>query len=216
VEELLEDENHLVCLLIDEVESLAAARAAVTGGTDPSDAVRVVNALLTQIDRLKHYKNVLILTTSNVTGKIDLAFVDRADIKFFIDFPSANAIYAIYRSCLDELAQKSIIHPREALHPNPSQLNEHLTEDQMESLQLWEIAQSSVSLSGRTLRKLPFLAHAANPHSCPVSQKQFLADLADAVKFQFDQRKHLADAQWNARNRFGPCMLLGLKWNLTA
>ncbi len=46
-------------------------------GNEPSDAIRVVNALLTQIDQIKRHANVVILTTSNVTGAIDLAFVDR-------------------------------------------------------------------------------------------------------------------------------------------
>ena len=46
-------------------------------GSEPSDAIRVVNALLTQIDHIKRYPNVLILTTSNITEAIDLAFVDR-------------------------------------------------------------------------------------------------------------------------------------------
>jgi hypothetical protein len=67
--------------LIDEVESLTAARKAAMSGSEPSDAVRVVNALLTQIDALKQRSNVIILTTSNITEAIDLAFVDRADIK---------------------------------------------------------------------------------------------------------------------------------------
>lgn len=45
----------------------------------------------------------MILTTSNVTEKIDLAFVDRADIKQYIGPPSENGIYNIYLSCLEEL-----------------------------------------------------------------------------------------------------------------
>ena len=53
-------------------------------GSEPSDAIRVVNALLTQLDSIKNAPNVLILTTSNITGAIDLAFVDRADIKQYI------------------------------------------------------------------------------------------------------------------------------------
>ena len=75
----MDDSSTLVCVLIDEVESLTAARS--NSSSEPSDAVRVVNALLTQLDQLKNYPNVIILTTSNVTGRIDLAFVDRADIK---------------------------------------------------------------------------------------------------------------------------------------
>lgn len=55
---------------LDEVESLAAARKAALSGTEPSDSIRVVNALLTQIDRLKQKRNVLILTTSNITEAI--------------------------------------------------------------------------------------------------------------------------------------------------
>ena len=55
---------------IDEVESLSAARSA--SANEPSDAIRVVNALLTQIDAIKRFPNVLIMTTSNVTGTIDL------------------------------------------------------------------------------------------------------------------------------------------------
>ena len=66
------------CLyLIFQVESLTAARTAAISGAEPSDAIRVVNALLTQIDQIRRYPNVIVLTTSNVTGAIDLAFVDR-------------------------------------------------------------------------------------------------------------------------------------------
>ena len=62
--------------------------------------MRVVNALLTQIDSIKHLPNVLIFTTSNITGAIDLAFVDRADIKQYVGLPSQSAIYQIYYSCV--------------------------------------------------------------------------------------------------------------------
>ena len=40
-------------------------------GSEPSDAVRVVNALLTQLDQIKSFPNVMILTTSNVSGTIN-------------------------------------------------------------------------------------------------------------------------------------------------
>lgn len=45
----------------------------------------------------------VILTTSNITEKIDVAFVDRADIKQYVGPPSAAAIFRIYLSCLEEL-----------------------------------------------------------------------------------------------------------------
>lgn len=63
----------------------------------------MVNAVLTQIDHIKRHPNALILTTSNMTEAIDVAFVDRADIKQFLGLPSVPAIYKIYYSCLQEL-----------------------------------------------------------------------------------------------------------------
>ncbi len=59
-------------------------------GSEPSDAIRVVNALLTQLDTLHSYSNVLVLATSNLTAAIDDAFMDRADLKLYVGLPSAS------------------------------------------------------------------------------------------------------------------------------
>jgi SpoVK/Ycf46/Vps4 family AAA+-type ATPase len=60
----------------DEVESLTAARAGAVSGSEPSDAVRVVNALLTQLDKLKQHKNVLVMATSNLPDAIGEAIMN--------------------------------------------------------------------------------------------------------------------------------------------
>ena len=52
---LIEDPKALIFLLIDEVESLAQFRKSAKPGNVPSDSIRAVNALLTQIDRIKRY-----------------------------------------------------------------------------------------------------------------------------------------------------------------
>ena len=70
----------MVFVLIDEVESLTSARASAMGGSEPSDAVRVVNAMLTQLDRLKRNPNVLTLCTTNLSSAIDAAFIDRCRV----------------------------------------------------------------------------------------------------------------------------------------
>jgi len=49
------------------------------------------------------------LTTSNVTGRIDLAFVDRADLKIFIGLPGPIAVYDILKTAIDELIRGGII-----------------------------------------------------------------------------------------------------------
>lgn len=58
--------------IIDEVESLTAARKIALNGSEPSDSIRVVNALLTQIDKLRHRENILIVTTSNLSESIGM------------------------------------------------------------------------------------------------------------------------------------------------
>lgn len=69
VSDIADDEDTLVIVLIDEVESITATR--VASGAEPGDAVRVVNAVLTSLDSLRRKKNVLILCTSNIVDTID-------------------------------------------------------------------------------------------------------------------------------------------------
>ncbi|VDM45902.1 unnamed protein product [Toxocara canis] len=74
VEELADENKVLVFVLIDEVESLTMARTGALNRNEPGDAVRAVNALLTQIDRIRRFPNVLVLATSNIS-KVDFLFV---------------------------------------------------------------------------------------------------------------------------------------------
>lgn len=104
IKDVAEDPDSLVVILIDEVESIAYARDSVSS-QEPSDSLRVVNAVLTQLDQLRSHANVLVLTTSNLSGTIDLAFVDRADLKQYIGFPTPIAIFHIFKSAIDELVK---------------------------------------------------------------------------------------------------------------
>ncbi|VEL11491.1 unnamed protein product [Protopolystoma xenopodis] len=55
--EHLEAKDHLICLLVDEVESLTAVRR--SSACEPSDAIRVVNAVLTHIDQVRKILSIL-------------------------------------------------------------------------------------------------------------------------------------------------------------
>ncbi|KAJ7904301.1 P-loop containing nucleoside triphosphate hydrolase protein [Mycena olivaceomarginata] len=178
ITELVEEEDAFLVVLIDEVESLTAARAGAMAGTEPSDGLRVVNALLTQLDKLKHRKNVLIMSTSNLVKAIDSAFVDRADIVQYVDLPSREAIYEILRTCLCEIVARGIVSPisvptlkqaqmyeLSALHsPDPSAATSSLVDSREKSkdvaLRLMALAAQcrTQGMSGRALRRLPVLA----------------------------------------------------------
>lgn len=81
IQDFVDDSGALVFVLVDEVESLTSARKAAVAGNEPSDAIRSVNALLTHLDALRAHPNVFVLCTSNLPDAVDIAFVDRADIK---------------------------------------------------------------------------------------------------------------------------------------
>ncbi|MED6170377.1 nucleolar component of the pachytene checkpoint [Stylosanthes scabra] len=194
IQEMVEEESNLVFVLIDEVESLAAARKAALSGSEPSDSIRVVNALLTQIDKLKSSPNVIILTTSNITSAIDIAFVDRADIKAYVGPPTLQARYEILRSCLQELMRTGILTSLQGcdnitLPSYASAKDRSSAPDFHEAAapmqlckQLLETAEACEGMSGRSLRKLPFLAHAAlaNPFDCnPI---KFLCTMIETAK----------------------------------
>ncbi len=169
IRELVQDSDCLVFVLIDEVESLTSARTSALSGTEPSDAIRVVNALLTQLDGLRSYPNVLVLTTSNITEAIDAAFVDRADLRLFIGMPSTSACYSILRSCCLELARAGLLQSASELLDYETLLMKQeekstasLEQELIFSNHLLQIGKCAANcgISGRRLRKLPLLAHA--------------------------------------------------------
>ncbi|CAN1291256.1 Pachytene checkpoint protein 2 homolog, partial [Linum perenne] len=195
IQEMVEEENNLVFVLIDEVESLAAARKAALSGSEPSDSIRVVNALLTQMDKLKSSPNVIILTTSNITAAIDIAFVDRADIKAYVGPPTLEARYEILRSCMQELIRTRIVSNHQGFDdlklPDYSTLRGKLGGPDVQEAetsplllykQLLEAAEACEGLSGRSLRKLPFLAHASLSSPGSSDPTTFLSTLINTAK----------------------------------
>ena len=221
IAELVEDEEMLVMVLIDEVESLSASRSAAMGGAEPSDAIRVVNALLTQIDKLRLNENVLILTTSNITEAIDTAFIDRADVKQYIGNPNHAARYVILAGALDELMRVGLISPpcrvpsfaesaaagelylmyRYILSESCSQFDSlPLTSMTISAAaafgdngtsNLWNVADACEGLSGRALRKLPFQAHAFALRKAAATCDEYIAALMSAVLHEKAMRAQL-------------------------
>ncbi|KAJ4472279.1 P-loop containing nucleoside triphosphate hydrolase protein [Lentinula aciculospora] len=176
ISELADEEDAFLVVLIDEVESLTAARASAMAGTEPSDGLRVVNALLTQLDKLKHRKNVLVMSTSNLVKAIDSAFVDRADIVQYIDLPPREAVYEILRTCLCEIVHRGIVSSvnvpslQQALmyeRTAPTQSSTMVSngydaheKSKILGLRLLTLATQcrAQKMSGRALRRLPVLA----------------------------------------------------------
>lgn len=112
IEQLLKHQQaskKFVCLLFDEVESLAFSRNQLLNTNETTDSVRVLNCLMTHLDNLKKYPNFILLCTSNLIDKIDPAFVDRLDVLFHVDFPSAAVCQEILTNITQELIDANIV-----------------------------------------------------------------------------------------------------------
>ena len=172
---LSSDRSTFVIVLIDEIESLSYSRSNSLTSNEPSDMFRVVNTLLTQIDRLKSFSNILILTTSNFIEIIDRALIDRIDLILFLGSPSISTILYIYQQCFQELIDKQLIH------------SSLISLDHLQT-HLLSLAQLSQGLSGRTIRKLPFIAFS---HIEQGDQSISLDQLVQAIQQQLqDQQEH--------------------------
>ncbi|QDS72830.1 hypothetical protein FKW77_006888 [Venturia effusa] len=212
---IADDPTMLVCVLIDEVETLAGSREKAVSGNEVGDALRATNQLLTALDRLRHRSNVVMFCTSNMMGAIDAAFLDRVDVKQFIGNPSSAAAYEIFRSCLNELVRCGILLPADdddpsqddddpmsliqypssdqsgptptkpppaSFFPSLLEVNVHLWDQpQAPGRKLWDIAQKCGALSGRTLRRLPFLSLAMYTYREECSVNEGLEALRLAV-----------------------------------
>ncbi|KAK6622356.1 hypothetical protein RUM44_002167 [Polyplax serrata] len=199
VKQWLQSKDHFVCLLIDEVESLTHIRQAT--GVEPSDSIRVVNAVLTQIDQLQMYSNVLILATSNVTGTIDVAFADRADLKLFISYPSEWGVYEILRSCIEELIRCNLVEgdkndfvellTYKKLSCTDKNCDEEVLSEAMKrSEKLMKVAHLCKGLSGRTLRKVPFLTSTKFTNKATPSVAMFLEAMIAVVEQHKKEQNH--------------------------
>jgi len=118
---LAQSRSTLVCVVMDEVETIAGSRIRSTNGIECNDGLRATNQLLTALDRLRNLPNIIVICTSNLIDAIDSAFLDRADIKQLIPSPSPAAIYNIFRSCLNELVRSSLIDS--SVESNPPAIN---------------------------------------------------------------------------------------------
>lgn len=118
-----EHPDRFICVLIDEVESIASSRQDVMKRAESQDSLRATNALLTGLDRTRSYTNLIFLCTSNMLEFLDSAFVDRCGLKRSVEPPSLASQYEILRSRTQKLIARGVIQSLEVL---PSYLDADL------------------------------------------------------------------------------------------
>lgn len=120
----------LVVVVIDEIETITIARRKSLNGNEPGDTMRVVNAVLTQLDQIRSIPNVFLLFTSNLVAALDPAFYDRVDLVIEVPPPSNAVALRILASGVLELVQRGLVEPHPllagALHTTIGQVEQIL------------------------------------------------------------------------------------------
>jgi pachytene checkpoint protein 2 len=92
-------------ILLDEVETLATERAALSMDANPIDTHRAVDAALVGLDRLaRRHRHVLAVATSNFARAIDPALASRADTVVEVPLPDPTARRAILEHTIAAVA----------------------------------------------------------------------------------------------------------------
>ena len=131
----------LTIVEINELESLFFDRAQLPSG-DPTDLVRAVNELLTQLDRLRTCPNFLCTATTNLVGKIDRALIDRADLVLHFPYPHVPTGEAILGQAAQEVERLDI----------------HVCFREVRAA-VERLCATNKAISGRMLARLPLMAH---------------------------------------------------------
>lgn len=98
---LLRHPSSFVFLLMDELETVATSRERLVSNNEVSDGLRIVNILITYLDRLKVFPNLVVIATTNMISSMDTAVADRAFRVFKFENPGIIEIEKVLRMCLD-------------------------------------------------------------------------------------------------------------------
>ena len=132
----------------------------------------------------------MVLTTSNLSGSIDDAFIDRADMKRFIGNPGVAARFAILHDCIavgteraserQELLRTGIVMGDDGTIGVCEMVMRCKDATSMPGL-LRDCVLESEGLSGRALWKLPFQAYARWLCGRTVGLNEFLAAMKRSI-----------------------------------
>lgn len=206
-----EDPEQFICVLIDEVESIANSRELSMLG-EVQDSLRATNALLTGLDRTRKYSNLIFLCTSNIPGCLDAAFLDRCGLKFEVNLPVPAVQYEILRGRMQHLIDDGHIISK---FPLPSYRDAQLefdTDKLLPGSRLLGIvglinsvnsALSEGKISGRTLNQLPGKAvlRYLEDEECDLEmafnfmKKSILADKGEYIQKKDAEVGHFSQAE---------------------
>jgi len=164
-------------VLLDEVETLAAARSKVSFEVNPIDVHRATDALLAQLDHLAaRAPQLLFLATSNFPEAVDTAFISRTDFTATIQQPAPEVCHRIFLDTVSSLAEH---------FPEVGQL--------VDEPDVRHAASLCRSLDGRQIRKVVLQACTLRQETAINPNKLKPRDLLTAVQRANRERRNLEE-----------------------
>jgi AAA+ superfamily predicted ATPase len=163
-------------VLLDEIETLAAAREKLSLEANPIDVHRATDATLTGMDNLtREHKNIVLIGTSNFPKALDGALISRADLIEEIGLP-------------DEAARREIIcdtlHGIARVWKNVARLEDHAD----------KLAQTADGLDGRAIRKAIFAGAALDIETAQDLNRLTAEQVETALRNALEARRRAAEA----------------------
>lgn len=194
-----DDPERFICVLIDEVESIAFSRDQGANGGEAQDSLRATNSLLTGLDRAKGFANVVFLCTSNMLDSLDTAFLDRCGLSIQVDPPSTTSQYEILRGRIQKLVDQGHVTTEKSLPLyEQAKVEAEANRDGYGAGMLEILKTISYKTSGRSLARLPeqaILRYLRGEDYCDVAMalafiKRFIVSQQSQCITRGHKRKH--------------------------
>jgi len=166
------DDGKPTVVLIDEVESMAVARAEASLAANPVDVHRATDSMLTALDRsAAAHGHIVWVATSNFPSALDDAFRSRADVEIEVPLPGLEGVQAILRDALATLGTE---------FPELKRL--------AESERLADVAALVPNLDGRRTRKMVIEGLAHRQETTIDPNRLTVDDLSNAARHIGEER----------------------------
>lgn len=147
---LLDCESKDTVIVLDEADSILLDRGSIINKNEPNDSVRIINSLLSFIDRGRNF----IILISNFKDQLDSAILDRCDILVEMEKLSLQLTYNLLKNTLEKMMDMGYLEHYQFMEFLNVEICGEMADER--SWSLFNIAAKNLQKSPRQIKKLMF------------------------------------------------------------